>query len=550
MKPAPRIAWRHIILGIILFAYVVYGCVYIYQSSFVVNGTRYFALFDDAMISMTYARNLARGEGLVWYPGLKVEGYSNPLWVVFMAAWHLLPIPESKISLAIQLSGLVCMVSLLWLIWKIAMRLSKDNAAASLLAVAMTGFYYPLTNWSLLGNEVSVLLLMTAASVWLAMQTLADGKFRWGMYAILGVSLLVRLDAAVIFTVIAGWLVIVERKNRWRHLWVGLALGVLVLGGQTLFRWLYYGDILPATYYLKMTGLPAALRLQRGIFVTGLFFDELKWYLMPIPLLFMIWRRDRSVAFGYLLFGAMTIYSIYVGGDAWEHRGGANRFIALAMPFYLMLLALSVERLAAWLAGIINKLTKQPGQWLRQLAVVGSVVFCMTALTVMNFARGSGTYADLLGNTRESPLGYALLLKPTVYRPGTERYTRDALILRDLTLPEAKIAVVAAGNIAYFSDRPVVDMLGKSDMVIAKQPSRVGTDVSLMDLRPGHIKWDYAWSIGKLQPEVVVELRVSTVEQGELYLDNYERVTLNGHTMYFKQDSKEVLWEELANVRE
>ena len=87
-------------------------------------------------------------------------------------------------------------------------------------------------------------------------------------------------------------------------------------------------------------------------------------------------------------------------------------------------------------------------------------------------------------------------------------------------------------------------------MVIAKQASRVGTDVSLMDLRPGHIKWDYAWSIGKLQPDVVVELRVSTVEQGELYLDNYERVTLNGHTMYFKQDSKEVLWEELANVRE
>jgi hypothetical protein len=370
------------------------------------------------------------------------------------------------------------------------------------------------------------------------------------MYAILGTSLLVRLDAAVIFAVIAGWLVIVDRKNRWHHLWVGLALGVLVLGGQTLFRWLYYGDILPATYYLKMTGLSVSLRLQRGFYVTGLFFDELKWYLMPIPLMFLIWRRDKSVAFGYLLFAAMTIYSIYVGGDAWEHRGGANRFIALAMPFYLMLMALSVERLAAWLAGIINKLTKQSGLWLRQLAVVGSVMFCLAALTVMNFARGSGTYADLLGNTQESPLGYALLLKPTVYRPGTERYTRDALILRDLTSPQAKIAVVAAGNIAYFSDRPVVDMLGKSDMVIAKQASRVGTDVSLMDLRPGHIKWDYAWSIGKLQPDVVVELRVSTVEQGELYLDNYERVTLNGHTMYFKQDSKEVLWEELANVRE
>jgi hypothetical protein len=87
-------------------------------------------------------------------------------------------------------------------------------------------------------------------------------------------------------------------------------------------------------------------------------------------------------------------------------------------------------------------------------------------------------------------------------------------------------------------------------MVIAKEPSRVGTDVSLMDLRPGHIKWDYAWSIGQLQPDVVVELRVSTVEQGELYLDNYDRVAVNNHTMYFKQGSTNINWEALEDVRD
>ena len=40
--------------------------VFIARSSFTVRGRRTFALFDDAMISMTYARNLARGHGLVW----------------------------------------------------------------------------------------------------------------------------------------------------------------------------------------------------------------------------------------------------------------------------------------------------------------------------------------------------------------------------------------------------------------------------------------------------------------------------------------------------
>ena len=550
MMNSHRLTLPQILLGVILLAYVVYGSVFIYQSSFDVDGTRYFALFDDAMISMTYARNLARGEGLVWYPGLKVEGYSNPLWVGYMSLWHLLPIPESKVSLALQITGLVCMLGLLVLVYKIAKQLSKGNELASLLATGMVGFYYPLSNWSLLGNEVSILLLITAACVWLAMKTQSDGKFRWQMYALLAISLLIRLDAAVIFAVISGWLVLTDKANRWRHLVVGVGLGVLMLGGQTLFRWLYYGDIMPATYYLKMTGLPTLLRLQRGLYVTGLFFAELKWYLMPIPLLFLFWRRDKQVALGYLLFMAMVLYSIYVGGDAWEHRGGANRFISLAMPFYLMLQALAIVHVADWIANGLARIANRKLAWLMGLARVGAAIVCLAGLTIINLAKGSGTYADLIGNTKESPLGYALLLKPSVYKPGTERYTRDALLLRQVTSPDAKIAVIAAGNIAYFSDRPTVDMLGKSDMVIAKEPSRVGTDVSLMDLRPGHIKWDYAWSIGQLQPDVVVELRVSTVEQGELYLDNYDRVAVNNHTMYFKQGSTNINWEALEDVRD
>jgi hypothetical protein len=40
----------------------------IYRTSFVVEGERYFSLFDDAMISRRYASHLAGGHGLVWNP--------------------------------------------------------------------------------------------------------------------------------------------------------------------------------------------------------------------------------------------------------------------------------------------------------------------------------------------------------------------------------------------------------------------------------------------------------------------------------------------------
>src|SRR5208283_5252873 len=56
---------------------------YIARTSFAIDGRRGFSLFDDAMISMRYARNLAQGAGLRWNPGLApVEGYTNFLWTL------------------------------------------------------------------------------------------------------------------------------------------------------------------------------------------------------------------------------------------------------------------------------------------------------------------------------------------------------------------------------------------------------------------------------------------------------------------------------------
>ena len=85
---------------VILIFYCVYAGIYIFRTSFESGGERYFVLFDDAMISMRYAKNLADGNGLVWNPGEDpVEGFTNPLWVIFMAVFHLLPISPSKMSL-------------------------------------------------------------------------------------------------------------------------------------------------------------------------------------------------------------------------------------------------------------------------------------------------------------------------------------------------------------------------------------------------------------------------------------------------------------------
>src|SRR5207249_6179144 len=42
-------------------------------------------LFDDSFIAYRYAANLARGQGLVFNPGERVEGYTCFLWVVMLS---------------------------------------------------------------------------------------------------------------------------------------------------------------------------------------------------------------------------------------------------------------------------------------------------------------------------------------------------------------------------------------------------------------------------------------------------------------------------------
>jgi hypothetical protein len=75
---------------LVVVSFLVYAALFIYRTSFVIDGERFFSLFDDAMISMRYAKNLAHGFGLIWNPGGEaVQGYTNPLWVLYMSLIHL-----------------------------------------------------------------------------------------------------------------------------------------------------------------------------------------------------------------------------------------------------------------------------------------------------------------------------------------------------------------------------------------------------------------------------------------------------------------------------
>jgi hypothetical protein len=147
----PDVEWtRGFLFLLTVAAFVTYAALFIYRTSFVVGGERYFSLFDDAMISMRYAKNLANGHGLVWNPGgERVEGYTNLLWVLYMALVHLLPLTASKASVVVQATALAFLTANLFVVRKTALLIGEGSEAIALGAVALTAIYLPINNWSL-----------------------------------------------------------------------------------------------------------------------------------------------------------------------------------------------------------------------------------------------------------------------------------------------------------------------------------------------------------------------------------------------------------------
>src|SRR5262249_5143405 len=383
-----RIAFR-----LLLAAFLAYAGLFIHRTSFVVGGERYFSLFDDAMISMRYARNLAHGYGLVWNPGgERVEGFTNPLWVLYMAVIHLFPLPPSKTSLVVQVTAAALLALNLILVRGIALEATGGSEPIGLGAAALTASYLPLNNWGLQGMEVGLLAPVLSGCLWLALRSMRDLRFRRAPYVLLGASTLVRADMVVPLGALTLFFIATDAHHRRRHLgWAAAALIVFV-GLQTALRLWYFGDLLPNTYYLKLTGYPLLWRVARGVVVTAQFAWRFNIVLFAAPLVLLAQRNVRAALLLWM-FAAQLAYSIYVGGDAWEYWGGSNRYVVIAMPAFFVALSWSlfiVGEAVAQTLGLGSASTLA-----RASALVFSFLIALTIVSADSI-HGAGAWAEVL----------------------------------------------------------------------------------------------------------------------------------------------------------
>jgi hypothetical protein len=463
-------------IKILLTVAAIFYLVFISRTSFDVNGQRFFTLIDDAMISMRYARNLAQGHGLVWNIGQPpVEGFTNPGWTLVMAALHLLPFSPAHISLTVMILAAVLLLMNILVVFHIVQTIDASARLAPLIAAMMTAFYFPLVFWTLRGLEVGALSLAINIALYLTLRLTRDPKpatVSW-LALSLGVALLIRMDAFMQVALLLLFLFASLREmGNMRPVYTPIIVAFLTLIAILIFQRLYFGDFLPNTYYLKVNGVTAWERIRAGLLSLNDYAS--RDFLMPlvISLIGLATIKDLRSRLALLLLGLFLVqvaYSVWVGGDyAEELVDSANRFIAQGMPALFILFSLVLERF----------LKTDPAT---QFKPILACAIGLGALLVIS----------------AEPWNKWLISNAPMLRTDVQRVKLGLHILAH-TDPQAVVAVHAAGQIPYFSQRTTIDLLGKNDPVIAKGPPATS-------FAAGHNKWNYEYSILQLKPDVIAD---------------------------------------------
>jgi hypothetical protein len=370
--------------------------------------------------------------------------------------------------------------------------------------------------------ETGLLTLLILASFLFALFWLENGRLNHLLLssAFLGLAFLTRNDSFIFAPLLFGFLL----YKKWRLggsraeffllFYAALSYTIFIVG-QIMFRLWYYGEIVPNTYTLKVTGVPLSVSLRWGLAFIAPFLIQSS-ILLGIATLEIARTRLKSVGL-ILVLGAALAYQVRVGGDPWH----LWRIMVPGMPFVFILCASALIAMEQWLKGWVKLSAAQVA-----LSALPLVLLILNLIAV-NVPLSSQIY-DSDGQNLQA-----------VYNGHN---VNVAIGINALTTKDASIGVVWAGALPFYADRRAVDFLGKSDKHIANLPAHL--DIAL----PGHNKFDLQYSIRTLQPTYIQSFQRNNEENlRDWVVKNYIRtdyITKYGNiTLILKRNDPSILWD-------
>lgn len=420
-------------------------------------------MVDDAFISFRYADNLVRGKGLVWNSGERVEGYTNFLWTILMTIPLYGGFDPVSFSYAL---GLIFFFGSLVITYKLSL-LVLGSRDLSLLTIVLLGTNYTFSSFATGGLETSLQACLFVASIYLCWKILdsPEGKIATlaSLSCLLSAALLTRLDSTLLVLLVlpvtgyylrqAGF----SRPEKLRKV-LALVLPLIVLvGGWLCWKLLYYGELLPNTFYAKVSSFSS---WRVGIYYLYLFLAS--YWLLPFPLLLFLplkklWNKEnRYVVMLLTIILIWSFYVIMIGGDFIEFR-----FMVPVLPFGFVVMT--------WLIWVYFQ-RNSIRLLLLLLILLGSIFHILTWGNI----RYSGDIVEaklqLQGHLKNEYEDWEQIGKVL-----GEAFNYD---------PEISIATSASGAIPYYSRLKTIDMLGLNDKWIARYGEVLSDTPGLIKIAP------------------------------------------------------------------
>lgn len=460
-----------------LFLWIILAIIGIF---YLIHVHAYLFLNDDAFISFRYADHWARTGEVVYNLGERVEGYTNFLWVALLALTATLggDIPTWGLYLGPVL-GFLNLLLTGWVSWRLVP--TSSSLVHPLIAPLVSTFFLAISPsfscWSSGGLEVQLFTLLLTLTVVVTSLGWSQNKTAMSMLGggIAACMTMTRPEGLMFVGLLGLWRVahwIQSRRlpQRTEYLWfISYLVIYLPYWG---WRWQYYGYVLPNTYYVKTDA--AGFWIPGARYLLSWIKSEAWLLLMLIPAgtyfknqQFL--KRQVTQSKGHKFQGfeiicflwtaSLCLHVAKVGGDFMAN----HRFLVPIMPICAALLSAHISPLITVLY--------QKSQRARLLFVS----LCLSLILSFGFlARTQYLHAMRIGSDQGvDSIGW---LKQFVVQ--CEHIGRWIHLN---TASDTRIATTAAGAIAFYAQRPTLDILGLNDAWIAHHVPARGN-------RPGHTK--------------------------------------------------------------
>lgn len=396
---------------------------------------------DDSYIHLEYARSVFQGDGFM-FNGVLSNGDTSPIWVLLLAACHLLTPDWVMSGKVLTVLGVAFAAWVTYLFNKrlsLDLGLSTDTAPALMVALFVLNPYF--CYWAFSGMEaVSAAGLTMLIAMLVVPRRATVGTFFGAAFAI-GLAPLYRPEM-VLLSAICGLFLLKQwheltaampASRRLAYFGLAAVLLVLPLGIWTAYALQAFGYVLPNTNAAKRAA-PDAFILMRVLQVYGLGFPAVLLGLVLVPAAWVLGRGRNKAAAEALL--PMVSWPVLL-------------WFATTIVFY-----------------VINRTHVQT----RYVMVVAPAVM-FVCMHLMRKLYGPRLFNAVAAGVALMAVGVSIaLVHPFVRNKGIQDQKMAALadyINKSLS-PSDGIAVYSIGQIGFLINNPIIDVGGITQPEAAK----------------------------------------------------------------------------------